>query len=1525
MRNSLYGKGSLTDSGRNDTAIASNLSAAASIGSNSAAQRALLNNARSALSNKNYQDAAKNIWWILGSPGSQPKAYAAAQAQAAQQQTLTAAQQAAKRQQMIQQENAAKKAAKAQSAQTTAAATRQAATAVTQAAQAAQVAVNKVGGISGAFKYSMSHAQQNKFIRENQTRVAQGKTALTELQFRQANKINTDITAGSYVAPKLTNNSVNSGGSGVVKASSTTDVAKRTTTTQNAKLAAQTQSTGQTQVKVISAAETAANKAKQAAAAKAKSDAAKQAAAAETAKAKQAAAEAAAKQKEALRLAAAAKKTADTTAKAKLQQQAKAAKVEADKAKVASSAAAVSAKSTGEYAKVLGAASLAVGTNSRQALNSKVKAAADKASVAQQKASSLGVKDRTGQIMLKDGTWIDQVQKSGSRGTGAVKIYSSMADYKATQQVKKAAAAEAKKVRSAYKEAVSATGSIIDAVQKSGKSSTGEQNVTVYKVNKTTGKITSRSGTAGEYAVATKNAKNVVDWANKAQQTGATLTKKQQASVDSARNYLMSRGIAVPGAVAVTRMAGKSVSGGTAGVTSTDAKVAKALEEARKINPNGSKEYFEGVANVARRSQMSTLGVLSEDLATANKQVADKITKRVLPSVETISAVLDKNLSKYEVSINDKGKVQIAKAGKSTLKGRVTQNAKDISASAQKNTAIAGVTKFAKDEYTSAREKPVSYAGQLGLTYAAGAAFGAGTEGLKIASKAGLNKAAAKVGSQTVKKALTLGAKSSGALIDLTAGGAMAAGLGANELEYRQQLSTVTDPAAREALKVARVAQYAELVKELGIGGLGYSKGAKSVKGMYEGAKAQAKPATGAVEKVGTVQKVESAATKAVSVVEAKASAAKAKVSRVGRFRSSSKTPVVRSIGAKVTEKPISSKVVSKTVSKKVSAVEKVEPKKAVVREKANNSYIKQVEQQLKVIEAELSADAVTVARQNPVVRERVVRTVSDVTTKNKGSVSTGEMELKVLSEKRHNPTSQYTKKLSRQEIKRGITKKEEAEIKAKLEAEKLERVSPTAEKTVYKTVKYNGQDYAVPSKLTGSKLTKFLRTAEESRNSAALDLVRELNNGKAVSKKSRLKKAEVTDLSGNIKAIEIEGQVHLVPENMQGAKLARYIAKTKRSLKEFSADETASVSLGGKTKGDKLNDLLLVSTLMTAGKRGKGASTYKGIEWVDFAAEKPLSRAALKESVGKRMLESGKKATSTRNKGAWNDQTRLVSEARQLVKGTSKERYSRAELKKVAEKYKSRKSTRGTSSSTSKTLKELRREIKKVSGEAKVATDQAKKYAEKTGEKLRSNAERRLKSLNKDKLKSESAKRREQLGRYYKSKGFDSSKLKIETKTNEGRVVVDTTKIRDLEKPVDKVKVTQSTTQATQAIQTVKQVEAMVQTPIQKQKVVPVPATVTPTVPSKPIPTPTPNKPVSGGGGGGWFDYVPPIIPDGGGTTKPQEFNPRLRIRIPIAETPAYRRKRSVTPSGMEGLGRSQRKYARDIKNMLGSLETFI
>lgn len=456
----------------------------------------------------------------------------------------------------------------------------------------------------------------------------------------------------------------------------------------------------------------------------------------------------------------------------------------------------------------------------------------------------------------------------------------------------------------------------------------------------------------------------------------------------------------------------------------TDKAVSKAVSSAKKVNKNASQEYLDGVANTARRSKMSVVDVAKEDLSRANTQVAKAIN---LPSLNQISKVRDDFLSGFTVKVtnkDDKLTGKKASVRSYTLKDVQRNQAKKVDNSA----VLSGIRKFGEDEYNDVRSKPVSYTGKTALEYAGGYALGMGTKVAKVASKAGLIKVATKT--PVGKRVALTGAKYVGAAIDTGLATTMGVGLVANEVAYRS-----SDKATRVS-ESEHVADYLKLGKSLVIGGVGYSRGNKGIKLSDPSLPTIAKKSTG---------------------VNVRTTSTKSPVSALSPRKTTKSTA-------------LSEKVTNRTENKPVS-------------KKQSNSNIRELDQQLRMIDLELSADRITSVKQR-----KYVDNSKKIPPK-----------AEIIQPTQHNPMSLNERKLSRQQRKTGSTKAERNISKANENAEKLKRVSPDTVTSSDKIVRYNGQDYSVPRKLNGSKLNKYIKSLEESRNEAMYNLNKNISAQKKV------------------------------------------------------------------------------------------------------------------------------------------------------------------------------------------------------------------------------------------------------------------------------------------------------------------------------------------------------------------------------------------------------------------------------------------
>ena len=394
-------------------------------------------------------------------------------------------------------------------------------------------------------------------------------------------------------------------------------------------------------------------------------------------------------------------------------------------------------------------------------------------------------------------------------------------------EAKKAAAEaikQAEAVRNAYKSVEARNGKIIDAVQmKGGIAGTGEDNVTVQKrevIKNKKGEITdikvlAKSGTAKEYFKASQIAKAngiaaltslglTSGMLQKDPKTGQVVIVAEQRSFENVQDFK------------------------TVDQIATDAAVARALEEARKINPKGSAEYFEGVANVARRSQMSTKEILKEDWNRYEKSIA-KAVSSILPDLDKIAKVRDAHLAGIKVTVTSpKGE---------TRKYTALDTQRRYQKAVKENVVTAGLLKFTEDEYTRLRTKPLTYAAETGVIMAGGAAFGAGTAGLKAVVNPRLTKVAGKaIGKHGVDAALI---------------GAPAVVGGASVYQYFKSddykaLSNIE----KETAKVQMVAGGFRTLKDFAIAAPGFKAGSKVMEGTISKVKAmRASPSTVKINK----------------------------------------------------------------------------------------------------------------------------------------------------------------------------------------------------------------------------------------------------------------------------------------------------------------------------------------------------------------------------------------------------------------------------------------------------------------------------------------------------------------------------------------------------------------------------------------------------------------------------------------------------------------------------------------------------
>lgn len=658
----------------------------------------------------------------------------------------------------------------------------------------------KTSGYS--YLYTMSHAQQNELIRENDYRRTRGLPEMSEYDFRKQEGVPvTTQQGGSYVKPKLSNKSYSSAASsnGTIKLGKDEGQTYKTIApigSGDIKLAnmkaASTVDAKTNKPVVISAKQAAQVKA---AAVQQKQQAAVVAAdAATVAKqvAKDANAEAAAKSKQITAVKSQAKQTVNQKEKAALEKEVKVLEKQATAAKETAKAADAHAKATEELAVATKKAATVAKSSTPTAKQSaaavkaveKAQAKVEKTEVVAQKT---GVQDHTGQILLKDGTWIDQIQKVGvtsGKGEGNVILFGATAEYQkqltAQYQEKLSGKSTPHTLTPSYAAALKAAQEVVLATQKAAdtKKAFAFQSP-VIEINQSTGELILKANTASFSDI----------------QSFKSVAQLEQEAKDAA----------------------------------IAKKVAVALSEARKINPNGSTEYFEGVANSTRRNNMSTREVVAEDWNTGNQKLSEKLTKPAVTAVKAnmskVDAAVHEVLSDVSISINEQGRVAIGKKGNETLKNRTTFNANKVYSDAvEGSVAVQGVNRFVNSELDQIANKPLNFAAEAGAMVVGGEILGAGYGGAKVLMKVGGSKVASKLGSTAAKKFVE---SASAHVLDAIMVGSMVGGIAANEAAYRNTSGNLKTEAEKKEAAIEHAADYLKMGKEFALGGVGFAKGAK--------------------------------------------------------------------------------------------------------------------------------------------------------------------------------------------------------------------------------------------------------------------------------------------------------------------------------------------------------------------------------------------------------------------------------------------------------------------------------------------------------------------------------------------------------------------------------------------------------------------------------------------------------------------------------------------------------------------------
>lgn len=747
-KNSLYGSGSLTSSSRRDTAIMSNISAASALSSNSAAQQNLLKQASAAMTAKKYQDAAKYLWWILGSPGSMPTAYTA-------QQVAQAAATVAK---------SSTAPASVKAAVAAAVASNNSAAAQQQTSQQASATV--VAGINKVWE-GLHAGNVNREAVQYNLNLLRTKGGLSAAQNSLLSRAYQQVGAGSYQQAAETIWVLMGS-----PASRTPHVAQATASynaAQTALKASQvidpTKTSGYAFKYVLSHAD----------------------------------------------------QNAYINAKAR---NSKLTEYEWRKANgkdlAVSTGKYVAPKYTysSEKSKVVKAAT---GSGDKKIEATKSSVNSNSASKKTSKAVVKAV-DHTGQVQLKDGTWIDQVQKSGNKGKGegAVKLYSSKQAYKSAVEAKKKAQQEAKALRDAFKETTVKTVNgigIIDAVQSKGQKGSGEGNVTVFtstKDAKGNVKITSRSGSAAEYKQSIKNAENVLKWADKAALAGYTLTNSQLKQISKAKNYLATRNVSNPfsGAVALN-----AITAAPAGLTQfrTKSQIERAKVAKTAAKWSGSSQIKKAISG----AYLATYDIeaVKETINSVDKYLASKV-----PTVAEIQAHRNKTFGSFDLKLSDKGKLAVTRAGKSekgyntTLKGRDV--AESIANSIDKNAAARGYADYSWEEYNTLKSSPLTFGAKKAETVAAGYILGGVVEAGGLLGKSSLVAVSEKIGQNGVARATA--SKMAYALSGQVERGVSGVLVG------KMAIDAGTLVSERDYNKLSK------LIVDIAVGGAGYGKGSRA-------------------------------------------------------------------------------------------------------------------------------------------------------------------------------------------------------------------------------------------------------------------------------------------------------------------------------------------------------------------------------------------------------------------------------------------------------------------------------------------------------------------------------------------------------------------------------------------------------------------------------------------------------------------------------------------------------------------------
>lgn len=386
-----------------------------------------------------------------------------------------------------------------------------------------------------------------------------------------------------------------------------------------------------------------------------------------------------------------------------------------------------------------------------------------------------------GQIQLKDGSWINQIEKVGNNSTKeAVTLYSSKAERNAIIETQKQAAlkanAAAAKALANYTPIYDIKGKVVEGISVKSKQNEGEKKVTYV------------SGDFRKSAQAF-NIEKKAAIQNAAIQITSETSKKDKKIILNAREYLKTHNMNAD--LASTKLS----KGATQFKTVDQTNYEKALKSdlpffalSAKLN----KQFSEAL------SYKNVTSKASAKLNKLNRSVSEKLN---LASLDDIEKIRDEKLSGITVKVTQPGKVK----REYTLKD-VQSKGQDKLYANKYGKALMDET---YDTIDAVRVKPVSAAAGVAALYATGAIAGvviegglgavAGTAG-KVALKSGkIGKAAGYVS----KYAQPVGRGALGASVAYEGGKTVLSG---------DAVATV------------------KFMESLAVGGMGYSKGARIVK-----------------------------------------------------------------------------------------------------------------------------------------------------------------------------------------------------------------------------------------------------------------------------------------------------------------------------------------------------------------------------------------------------------------------------------------------------------------------------------------------------------------------------------------------------------------------------------------------------------------------------------------------------------------------------------------------------------------------